>query len=430
MRASVFFEAIALLAGFASANSILRRDNGTYGPELEEFHYFFDRWPIGHAVSSTGRLFVCYTRVGGESPFTLGEAVNKTAEEAYPSADLSVPVAKVNTTINGMQFGSSNSTGLISVQALYITSETEDRPETLWVLDTGRPTVVNSNGGLTMVYGQPGGPKLVAISLKNDTIYASYTFPAGVVYPDSYLNDVRIDLRRSAVPSGKGVAYLVDSSSEGRPGFVMLDLGTGESWRRLDGDRHVLRADNDVPSYNGQAFYQVPPGGGPFSHNKEGNNGVSLSPDLETMYFTTLTGNVLYSVPTANLLTRDDVPWAEQAAKNNVTTVGQKGGNSNGSEGDSNGLIYMIMPEHNAVYYYDPKDLKVHTFVRDPRMLWPDPLAIAEDGYMYILIIQTYWSPRWNGGKDLRQLPGAVLRAKLPNNGTKMRVDYASYTSV
>lgn len=424
MRASVFLEAISVVAGFASADSILRRDNGTYGPEIEEFHYYFGQWPTGHAVSSDGRLFVCYTRGGGASPFTLGVAVNKTAEVAYPSADFSVPTKDVNTTINGMPFGSSNSTGLISVQALYITSATDNRPETLWVLDTGRPTVVGPTGGLTMVYGQPGGPKLIAISLTNDTVYATYTFPASVVYPDSYLNDVRLDLRRSALPGGKGVAYLVDSSGEGRPGFVTLDLGTGESWRRLDGDRHVMREDGDVASYNGQAFYQVPQGGGPFNHNKEGNNGVSLSPDLETMFFTTLTGNTLYAVPTANLRTRDDVPWAEQAAKNNVTSVGQKGGNSNGSEGDSNGLIYMIMPEHNAVYYYDPNDLKVHTFIRDPRMLWPDPLYIAEDGYMYINIVQSYWSPRWNGGKDLRQLPGAVLRAKLPNNGTKMRLDY------
>lgn len=322
-----------------------------------------------------------------------------------------------------MPFGVANSSALISVQALYITSETSDRPETLWVLDTGRPTVKTGSGTLNMVYGQPGGPKLLAISLTNDTVYATYTFPVDCVYPDTYLNDVRFDLRPSTVPGGKGVAYLVDSSSEGRPGFIMLDLGTGECWRRLDGDIHVLREDNDVPSYNGQAFFTQPQGGLPFTHNKEGNNGVSLSADLSTMYFTTLTGNVLYSIPTANLLVRDDVDWAEQAAKNNVTTVSQKGGNSNGSEGDSNGLIYMIMPEHNAIYYYDPNDLKVHTFIRDPRMLWPDPLFIAEDGYMYVNIVQSYFSPRWNNGEDLRQLPGAVLRAKLPNSGTKMKLD-------
>lgn len=81
------------------------------------------------------------------------------------------------------------------------------------------------------------------------------------------------------------------------------------------------------------------------------------------------------------------------------------------------------MPESNAIYYYDPEDLKVHTFVHDPRLLWVDPLFIAEDGYLYMNVVQSYWSPRWNNGEDLRQLPGALLRAKLPNNGTKMKLD-------
>lgn len=273
MRVSVFLQALFMSVGFASADRILRRDNGTFGPELEKFHYYFGRWPTGHAVSSDGRLFVCYTRGGGASPFTLGVAVNKTAEVAIPSAALSIPTEDVNTTINGMHFGSSNSGGLISVQALYITSETDDRPETLWVLDTGRPTAVGPTGGLTMVYGQPGGPKLVAISLANDTAYATYTFPASAVYPDSYLNDVRLDLRPSSVPGGRGVAYLVDSSGEGRPGFVVLDLGTGESWRRLDGDSHVMREDGDVASYNDQAFYQCPRAAGPLATTKRATTG-------------------------------------------------------------------------------------------------------------------------------------------------------------
>lgn len=339
MKISTLAGAAYLAGGGAALDTILRTDNGTYGPEIEEFHYYYGQWPTGVAVSSTGRLFVCYTRGGAAvSPFTLGEAVNQTAEAAYPSADFSIPVEQVNTTIAGMPFGVGNSTNLISVQTVYITSETAERPETLWVLDTGRPSIKDDTGALTQVYAQPGGPKLVAISLANDTVYETYTFPPSCVYPDTYLNDVRLDLRPSVLESGKGIAYIVDSSSEGRPGFIMLDLGTGECWRRLEGDQRVMREDGDVPSYLGQAFYERPQGGLPFEHNKEGLNGIGLSPDLGTLYFSTLTGNVLYSVPTANLRERDDVVWAEQAAKNNITTLGQKGGNSNGHESDSNGL--------------------------------------------------------------------------------------------
>jgi hypothetical protein len=40
----------------------VRIDTGRYGPPLEEYHYFYDQWPIGLAVSKKGRVFTCYTR--------------------------------------------------------------------------------------------------------------------------------------------------------------------------------------------------------------------------------------------------------------------------------------------------------------------------------------------------------------------------------
>ncbi|KAF9638131.1 Major royal jelly-related protein [Lasiodiplodia theobromae] len=402
-----------------ASSTILRTDNGTYGPPLEEFHYYYDQWPIGLAVSSTGRLFVCYTR--GEYAYTLGEAVNKTAEAPYPSAELNLPVSALNTSYNGIPFGSADSSGLISVQALYITPKTATRDETLWALDTGRPSITNPQGAVTVPYAQPGGPKLVAISLANDSIYETYTFPADVHYPDSYMNDVRFDLRPNTTSSsgGKGVAYIVDSSDEGRPGFIVLDLGTGQSWRRLTQDPSVLRVDSDVPSYHGQPFYQRSPGGRqPLGHLREGLDGLQISPDGQTIYYSPLTGNYLYSVPAANLLRRDAL--AERAAKNAVSNLGQRGGNANGFEGDSNGLVYQLVPEHNAVYYFDPRDLQTHAFVRDPRILWPDSASVGEDGWLYVNVNQLMFQPAWNGGRDGRVHPGVVLRAKVPEGGRKI----------
>ena len=132
-----------------SSGTILRVDNGSYGPVIEEYHYYYDQWPIGLSVSSKGRLFVCYTR--GTYEYTLGEAVNLTAEVPYP-AGLNLPPSETNTSWHGIEFGSNNQTGLISVQALYITPANANRPETLWVLDTGRPTIMNGQGVPTMPY--------------------------------------------------------------------------------------------------------------------------------------------------------------------------------------------------------------------------------------------------------------------------------------
>ncbi|KAL9108202.1 MAG: hypothetical protein Q9227_006939 [Pyrenula ochraceoflavens] len=394
-----------------SSQTILRVDNGTYGPPLEEVHYYYDQWPIGLAVSSNSRIFTCYTR--GNYTYTLGEVVNKTAERPYPNAQLNLPPNQINQTLGGIPFGSSNSEAFISVQALFITPETGSRPETLWVLDTGRPTITASDGSIYMPYGAPGGPKLVAINIANDTIYKTYTFEPDVHYPDSYMNDLRFDFQHQ-------VAYIVDSSDENRNGFIILNLTTGAAHRRLTQHPSTLRTPDAVPQYQSKILNFLQPGPqGMLMHLPEGLDGLTLSADGETAYYSPLPSDYLYSIPTS-ALRNNTPPLAEQAAWNAVSNLGQRGGMANGFESDSNNMIYMLMPESNSIGMYDPSTLQFGVFVRDPRILWPDSAALASDGYMYVNINQLPYQPNWNGGVDGRMKPGAILRAKVPNGGTKI----------
>lgn len=76
-----------------------------------------------------------------------------------------------------------------------------------------------------------------------------------------------------------------------------------------------------------------------------------------------------------------------------LVIMGRGGGNANGFEGDSNGLVYQLMPEYNAVYFYDStpnSNGKTNAFVRDPRILWPDGASIGADGYIYLNINQLF----------------------------------------
>ncbi|KID98385.1 major royal jelly protein, partial [Metarhizium majus ARSEF 297] len=394
-----------------TSNTILRVDNGSYGPAIEEAHYFYQDWPVGFAVSSKGRIFVSY--YPGNVSFTLGEVINSTAEKAYLPG-YNIPSANSTQIIDGTLFGSQNSTGFISVQALYVTPKTANRSETLWVLDTGRP-----NDASQMAYGLPGGAKLVAVNLDNDTIVRTYLFPSTVSYPDSSVNDMRFDFRENITTSGQGVAYLSDESPEGRNGIIVLDLGTGESWRHLDRHPAGLSGYGVVPSYQGKPFYQETPSG-PFTHLPQGLDGIQLDLTGSTLFFSSMTSDYLFSIETKYLFDHTS-PSCIQAAKSAVRNLGQRGGNGNGFEGDSNGFIYQAMPEQNAVYAYDPTTLRVAPFIRDPRIIWPDGLSVSEDGYIYIIINQLPYQPMWNNGTDLRQKPGALLRAKLPNNGTKVK---------
>lgn len=128
--------------------TFLRVDTGSYGPAIEEVHYFYQDWPVGFAVSSTGRIFVSY--YPGNVSFTLGEVVNSTSEMAYlPQFHLSSQ--NLTQTIDGTLLGSQNTSAFISVQALYVTPKSDTRSEMLWVLDTGRP-----NYGPQMASSLPG----------------------------------------------------------------------------------------------------------------------------------------------------------------------------------------------------------------------------------------------------------------------------------
>ncbi|EPE29845.1 NHL repeat-containing protein [Glarea lozoyensis ATCC 20868] len=389
----------------------VRYDTGTYGPEVEEVHYFYDQWPIGLAVSSTGRIFTCYTR--GSYAYTLGEVVNTTAERAYPSQELNTPPSGLYSTINGIQFGSNDPNYFISVQALFVTPD-----DTLWVLDTGRPTI-NASEAPSMPYAVPGGPKLVSINLSNDSISRTYTFPPDVHFPDSYMNDLRFDMRENVTESGGGIAYIVDSSNEGRTGFIMINLGTGESWRHLTQHPSTLRGYADVPSYQGIPFYYRSLGM-PVGYQQEGLDGAELSQYGDVMYYSPLTSNYLYSIETSYL--RDSPSNGSLAtirAFNNVKNLGQRGGDANGFSGDSLGNVYMLMPEQNAIYIYNSTTLETVPYVRDPRILWPDSANAGFDGYLYFTINQLPYQADWNYGVDRREYPGLILRSRMPDGASK-----------
>jgi hypothetical protein len=173
----------------------------------------------GITVSKTGRKFSNYpsgldpnnTNTGSNNKYAVAELIGNANYQNY----------------------------LIGVQSVVL-----DAKDRLWILDTGRALLPDG----TLVLASYGGPKLIGVDISTNTIIKTIVFPATVAYGDSYLNDVRFDLRPSVSACGEGVAYLTDSSSEGRNGIIIVDLGTGESWRHLDGIAEV-RADRGFVPY-------------------------------------------------------------------------------------------------------------------------------------------------------------------------------------
>ncbi|KAI4152995.1 MAG: hypothetical protein L6R39_001689 [Caloplaca ligustica] len=402
---------LALLS--VSSAQRLASDPGRSGAPLEIVHLYDDLYPQGITVSSTGRKFSNYARSldPNNTAYTVAELISDTTERAYPSAEInSPPGGAINYTTNPPT-GANYPNYFIGVQSVVI-----DPKDRLWILDTGRAATPEG----TNVNASPGGPKLIGVDLTNDKIFQTILFPPTVAFGDSYLNDMRFDLRPSITASGKGIAYLTDASQEGRNGLVIVDLGTGESWRHLDNTPEVRGERGFVPFIWGEVVYSLPRPGQPITFgNNFGADGIALSADGDTLFWSAVGSRTLYSIPTERL--RDRSLTSEILAQASVMSRGEKG-ISDGLETDSNGLIYAGNFEDNAVNVYNPANGTVQVFARDPTIQWTDSLAVATDGYVYFTENQLWRTKSYYPGTDRRVKPYVLYRAKCPGNGTKVNL--------
>jgi sugar lactone lactonase YvrE len=347
---------------------------------LEPVAYFNGAMPTGVTVSQRGRIFVNFPKWGDEVSFTVGEIregeVVAYPDEAINQTDPDHPAA-----------------ALVSVQSVIV-----DPVDRLWILDTGSPMF------------QPtkyGGPKMVCVDLTTGQVIKKILFPQDVALPTTYLNDVRFDLRRGS----EGMAFITDSSQKGPNGIIVVDLTSGESWRRLH-DHLSTKAEElqtFLPIVEGRPFLDHQPNGSVKQGASMGSDGIAISADGRRLYYCPLGSRKLYSVDTDALADRslDD---REVAAT--VTDEGDKGGASDGLESDAAGHIYSTNYEHNSIMRRRP-DGEWETVTHDPRLLWPDTLSLAADGYLYVTANQLHRQARYHKGHDLRRKPYTLFRIRI-----------------
>lgn len=350
--------------------------------QLEEVAQFNDSMPTGVTVSQERRIFVNFPRWGDPVPFTVAEVRNGKAI-AYPDQD-----------VNRLDAARA-ADAFVSVQSVVV-----DPRNRLWALDTG---------SIRFAPVVPGGAKLVGIDLATNRIIHTIRFPAEVVLPTTYLNDVRFDLRHG----NAGFAYLTNSSGAGPNEIIVVDLATGRSWRRLH-DHPSTKAEKDfVPVVDGQPLMR----GQPPMPITVGSDGIAISADGERLYYCALASRRLYSVATSAL--RNAEMNDEQTALT-VRDEGLKPGASDGLESDAQGRLYATDYERNAIHRRR-KNGDYETLVEDSRLSWPDTLALASDGYLYVVANQVHRQPLFQNGKDLRVRPFLLLRLKTDGTPVMLR---------
>jgi len=306
---------------------------------LEPVSYFNGAMPTGVTVSHKGRIFVNFPKWGDNVQFTVAEIKNGQAI-AYPNDDFN------KTDPNDP------AKALVSVQSVVV-----DPTDRLWILDTGSPLF------------QPtkyGGPKMVCIDLKTDQIVKQILFSQDVALPTTYLNDVRFDLRRGE----DGMAFITDSAQKGPNGIIVVDLASGDSWRRLHDHPSTKEEDLQtfLPIVEGRPFLESQPDGSVKQGAGMGSDGIAISADGKRLYYCPLGSRNLYSVETDGL---SDRSIDDREVSDTVIDEGDRGGASDGLESDSAGYIYIYSTnyEHNAILRRRDHGDIWETVVHDSRLL-------------------------------------------------------------
>ncbi len=111
-----------------------------------------------------------------------------------------------------------------------------------------------------------------------------------------------------------------------------------------------------------------------------GADGIALSSDSATLYFSAVGSRNLYSTPTARLL--DDSLTSELMATQAVVSHRQQS-KSDGLKTKTNAFIYGGNWEDKSIVLFNPPNRTVNVFARDLRMSWTDTLLVATDGCIY-----------------------------------------------
>jgi len=304
---------------------------------------FDEQQPTGIAVSQEGRVFVTFPR--------WNDVPNPSVAELLPDGTI-VPFPSQDWNNWDGRSGASALRGFVCAQAMYV-----DNDNFLWILDAGNPD--NRDRVVT------AGPKLFRINLTDNSIAQVFYFDHKRDFTrSSYLSDFRVDTERQT-------AYITDSA---RGTIYVVDLRTRQTHHVLLGDPSTT-ADRGVIAQVGSHQWRNFAGLVP----QVNVSGIELSADGDWLYYHTMSGRRIYRVPT-NVLRNEMTTDSVRAAS--IQDLGPTGSVIDGMWLDRDDNLYMAAIERDAIIVRRPSGA-IETFVADPRLKWPDSLAMGPDGYLY-----------------------------------------------
>lgn len=305
----------------------------------------------GLHFAKNGSPFVSVPRwINPAVPATLNRL--SAAEEKGPAALTAFPSAKWNVA------GGEPTQTLRNVLGFYV----DNTNNWLWALDMG------------FVAGEAeapaGGQKIVIFDLATGEPVRTVVLDGVADRKGSFLNDIAVDEKQR-------IAYISDSGFRSAPdnstGIIVYNFNDGGTRRLLNKDPSVqIKKDVKVVSH-GQAVWEGQP-------VLIGINGIALSKDGGTLYWTVTTGDALYAVGTEKL--KDTAATADDLAAS-VKTIARIDFGTDGIMVADDGAVLITNVAGNGITRVDPATGATRLLEASEGVFWPDTITRGEGDYAY-----------------------------------------------
>ncbi len=237
------------------------------------------------------------------------------------------------------------------------------------LFDTVLGVVIDSNNRLwTIDHGNHGlrTPRLIGIDLSTGEVIRNHPFDKPIAPLGSFLQDLQV------TRDGESIVIADASFWKKAPALIVYDVESGSARRVLEA-HDSLSAEPFIITSEGRRMQFL----GSLLSLRGGVDGIAVTE--RWLYYGALNGSSLYRVRLDDLLDAR-LPNMQLAAR--IERVAEKP-LSDGMSADLEGRVYLTDVEHNALFVVD-EEQTLKTYVRDPRIRWPDALSFGPDNFLYI----------------------------------------------
>jgi len=247
----------------------------------------------------------------------------------------------------------------------------------VWMLDNGM------RGSAT--------PKLVAWNTRQGKLHKIIMLPEPITPADAFVNDLAVDETHDSI-------YITDPAGGDNAALIVVDIGSGDARRVLQGHPSVVPEDLDL-IIAGEAV-EIRQADGSTIRPRVGANPIALDVDNEWLYYGPMHGSSLYRIRVSDLLDRG---IEAEALADKVERYGRKP-ISDGISIDSEGNVYITDLENNAIGVID-HSREYRIYIMDERLSWPDALSFGPDNRLYTVSNQLHKSALLHGGEETAKPP-------------------------